>query len=112
MEDRVAEFTVKTAPPDTLPWVAVMVAVATVTAVARPLLSTVATAVFDEIQVTCVVISKLVPSEYVPTAANCRATPMGTCGLAGMIEMETSWAVDPPPEPPHPTITRKKQAEE
>ena len=41
------------------------------TAVARPLLLTVAASVLDEVQVTCVVISWLVPSEYAPEAANC-----------------------------------------
>jgi hypothetical protein len=40
-----------------------MAAVPAETAVARPLVSTVANAVFDELQVTRVVISKIVPSE-------------------------------------------------
>ena len=42
---------------------------------ARPLLLTVATDVLDELQVTCGVISWLVPSEYVPEAANCLLFP-------------------------------------
>ena len=62
MEDRVAEFTVRAAPPEILPWVALMVAGPTATAVARPLPLTVATDGFDELQVTCAVISS-VPSE-------------------------------------------------
>jgi len=43
--------------PEILPEVAVMVAGPAATAVARPLLSTVATNASDELQVTCVLIS-------------------------------------------------------
>jgi hypothetical protein len=43
--------------PEILPKVAVMVAVPAATAVARPLLLTVATEVLDDLHVTCVVIS-------------------------------------------------------
>jgi hypothetical protein len=51
---------------------AVMAAEPAATAVATPvLLSTVATDVRDELQVVCAVISKLVPSEYMPKALNC-----------------------------------------
>ena len=53
------------------PEVAVMVVVPAVRAVARPLRLTVATEVSDELQVTCVVISWVVPSEKVPVAVNC-----------------------------------------
>ena len=56
-EDKVAVFTVRVAVPDLVPKVAVMVVVPALTAVARPLLLTVATDVLDELQVTCVVIS-------------------------------------------------------
>ena len=41
------------------------------TPVARPPLLTVAVGVLDEVQVTCVVISWVVESEYVPVAVNC-----------------------------------------
>jgi hypothetical protein len=88
MEERVAEVTVRVVLPEILPEVAVMVAVPAATAVARPLLFTVATDVLDELQVTCVVISRLVPSEYVPEAANCLVTPIGMLGLAGVTDME------------------------
>jgi hypothetical protein len=77
MEERVAEITVRVVLPEISPEVAVMVAVPAATAVARPLLLTVAADVFDELQVTCVVISRLVPSENVPVAANCWTTPAG-----------------------------------
>jgi hypothetical protein len=56
MEDRVAEVTVRVVLPGILSKVAVMVAVPTATAVARPLLLTVATDVLEEVQVTSVVI--------------------------------------------------------
>ena len=71
MEDRVAEVTVRVVLPATVPEVAVMVVVPAEAAVARPVLLTVATDGLDEVQVTCVVISKLVVSEYVPVALNC-----------------------------------------
>ena len=50
------EITVKLVLPETLPEVAVMVAVPVATALPKPLLLTVATSVFDDFQVTCVVI--------------------------------------------------------
>jgi hypothetical protein len=79
MKDRVAEVTVRVVLPVIAPEVAVMVAAAVpaATAVARPLPLTVATDVLEDLQVTCVVISRLVPSEYKPEAANCRVTPTG-----------------------------------
>ncbi len=70
-EDWVAEVTVKFVLPEIVPEVAVRVAVPTETAVARPLLLTVTTAVFDELQETCAVMSWVVPSAYVPVAVNC-----------------------------------------
>ena len=63
MEDRVAEVAVRVVLPEIIPELAVMVALPAATAVARPLLLTIATDVFDELQVTCVVILWLVPSE-------------------------------------------------
>lgn len=47
-------------------------------AMARPVPSTVATAVFEEVQETSGVISWLVPSEFVPRAANCWVVLLGT----------------------------------
>ena len=83
-----AGATVRMVFPEILPEVPAMVAVPGETAVARPLPSTVATAVLDELQVTCVVIPLVVPSEYVPEAVNCWVFPTGTLGLAGVIDME------------------------
>ena len=90
MEDRIAEVTVRVVPSDINPEVevAVMVVVPGATVVMRPLLLTVAEEVFDELQVTRVVISKLVPSEYAPKAANGWVTPAGILGLAGVTDME------------------------
>ena len=66
-EDKVAEVTVRVVLADIGPegrlMVAVMVAVPGAMAVAKPLMSTVATNVFVELQVSCVVMSWLVPSE-------------------------------------------------
>ena len=65
-----------------------MTVVPAVTAVAMPLLLTVATPVLDELQVTCVVISRVVPSEYVQVAASCWVLPAGTLGLSGVTDTE------------------------
>ena len=88
IEDKIAEVTVRVALPEMLPNLAVMAAVPAATAVTRPLLVTVAAVVFDEPQVTCVVMSKFVPSEYVPVAVNCGVSPTGMLGLAGVTDME------------------------
>ena len=88
MEDWLAEVTVRVVLPEKPPEVAVMVAVPVATAVARPLLLTVATNGLAELQVTCVVISWVVPSEKVPVAVNCWVAPPSTRGSAGVIAME------------------------
>jgi len=71
IEERVAELTVRVVLPEILPRLAVIVVVPTPTAVASPLLLTAATDGSDELQVICEVISKVVPSQNVPMAANC-----------------------------------------
>ena len=88
MEDRVAGIIVRVVLPQMLPEVAEMMEVPTATAVARPMLLTVATDVFDDLQVTCVVISWLVPSEYMPVAVNCWGTIMGMIAEDGVTAME------------------------
>jgi hypothetical protein len=55
--------TVRNVLPVVSPWVAMMAAVPAETAKARPLALTVANAVFDELQLTRVVILRIVPSE-------------------------------------------------
>jgi hypothetical protein len=74
--------------PEVTVMVAVIVAVPATAAVAKPLLLTVATVVLDEVQMTCVVISKTVPSEYAPDAVNFWVAPTAMLGLAGLTEME------------------------
>jgi hypothetical protein len=54
--------------------------------VARPLGLTVATDVFDEVQVTCVVKSRVVPSENLPVAVYCWLNPTGMVRLPGDIK--------------------------
>jgi hypothetical protein len=61
MEEIIASFTQRVAFPEMLPEVAVMYITPAFLLVARPLLVTVATDVSDELQVTCVVMSWLVP---------------------------------------------------
>ncbi len=98
MEDRVAGVTVRVVLPEILPKVAVMVVVPATKAVARPLLLTVATEVFDEVQVTCGDRSRLVPSEYAPMAANFWVDPTG---MAGDTDMEANVAEEEEEECPH-----------
>ena len=90
--------------PETVPEVEVMVAVPAAMVVTKPLSLTVGTDGFDESQVTCVAISRLVLSEYVPEAANCWVVPTGMLGLAGVTDMEVSLLDGPvPPLTPFPT---------
>ena len=63
IDDRVAELPVRVVLPEILPEEAVMVAGPVARVVPRPVLLTVATAGFEEVQVTSVVILKLDPSE-------------------------------------------------
>ena len=109
-EDKVAVVTVRVAVPDLVPEVAVMVVVPALTAVARPLLLTVATVALDELQVSAVVISRLVPSENMPAAANCVVAPSGRLGSEGVTNMKISETPGgsatesvplPPPHPPN-----------
>jgi hypothetical protein len=65
------EGTVRVLLPEIPRKAAVMAVLPVATVVTRPLLLTVATNVLDELQVTCVLISRLVLSEYMPEAANC-----------------------------------------
>jgi hypothetical protein len=58
----------------------------------RPVLDIVATLVFDELQVTELVKSRVVLSEYVPVAINCCVAPIAILGLAGVTAIEVSVA--------------------
>jgi hypothetical protein len=90
-EIRVAVLTVRVVLPEMLPEVALMVVVVLgfEPAKARPVvLSIVATDVSNESQVTCVVITWIVPLLYVPMAVNCCMAPTGILGLTGTTAME------------------------
>jgi hypothetical protein len=92
IDDRVAEFPVRVVLPAILPEEAVIVVVPAATTEVRPVPLTVATAGFEEVQATSVLILKLVPSEKVPVAVNCWLTPMGMLGFAGVMDMEDKFA--------------------
>ena len=96
IEPSVASVTVSAVSPKTLPRVALMVVNPTPTAVARPsepsALLIVAKVSADELQVTCVVRSWVVLSEYVPVAVYCRVNPLAMLWLAGVTEIELSVA--------------------
>lgn len=74
MDTRVADVTVRVVLPEILPNVAVTITCPTATGAARPLkpiaLLIVARASSEELHVTSVVMSFMVPSEKVPVAAN------------------------------------------
>jgi hypothetical protein len=65
-----------------------MVVVPGARAVTRPQLFTVATVVLDDLQMTRVVITWVVPSEYVPEAVNCLVLATGKLGFTGVMDME------------------------
>ena len=92
-EDSVEEVTVRVVFPETVPTLAVMVAVPAARAVARPLLLTVATVVSEELQETWVVISPLGPIANVPVAVNCWVAPTDMVALAGLTAMEVGSAI-------------------
>jgi hypothetical protein len=102
METSVFDVTVREVPPETPPDAAVIVVEPAAAAVATPSATIVATPVFDDVQVTEVVRSCAVPSEYVPVALNCWLVPATMLGFAGVTAMETSVfvVVEPPPLPP------------
>jgi hypothetical protein len=96
MDTSVAEVTVNVVDPEMLPDVAVIDVEPAAAEVAMPLeppaLLMVATAADDEFQVTAVVRSCVVLSEYVPVAVNCRVVPLTMLGLVGLTAMDTSVA--------------------
>ncbi len=69
-----------------LPDPAVKVTVPGAIAVTRPVLLIVATDGSDELQVTCSVTSKQVPSSYVAAAISCSFTPTGMLGISGVTD--------------------------
>jgi hypothetical protein len=72
-----------------------MVVVPDAMVVAKPLPSIAATDELEEVQVTCVVMSWVVPSEYMPKAVSCSVISAGSSELAGVIDMAIRLAVEP-----------------
>jgi hypothetical protein len=107
--------TVRIAVPDFPLKAAVMVEEPAATPVARPLLLIVAADVGSEVQVTCVVIFCVVPSEYVPVAVNGWVPPTAMLAVVGVTAMEDRVAVVPllpvSPPPPAPQAESKATAE-
>ena len=98
MDSRVAGVTVRVIDPERLFKVAVIVVDPAAADVASPceptVLLIVAAPVFEELHVTKAVRSCVVLSEKVPVAANCWAVPLAIPGLAGVIAIETSFALE------------------
>jgi hypothetical protein len=74
----------------TLPRAAVIVVLPAATPVASPPLVIVATFVALDVQVTALVMGRVVLSENVPSAVNCCVALMPMLGLVGVIAMDTS----------------------
>src|ERR1700694_2761626 len=81
--------TVSRVVPLTLPTVAVIVVGPGARVVAAPVALIVATVVADELHVAVAVKSAVVPSLFVPVAANCCSVPFATEGFAGVTAIET-----------------------
>lgn len=84
--------TVKDVDPVLVPDVALINVVPTVMPVAIPGETTVAIVVLFELQVTVSLISRLVPSEKAPMATKACVKPVGTEGVKGVTEIESSVA--------------------
>lgn len=93
MDCRVAAVTLSVVFPEMRPQVAVMTDVPAAALVARPLAEIVATEGVPDDQVTKVVRSWAVLSEYRPTALNCSVTPLAMLALAGVTRIDCKVAV-------------------
>jgi hypothetical protein len=100
-------ITIKVVVPTMLPDVAVMLVDPAATEVAKPAVLIVATDWVAESQLAAEVRTFVLPSLYVPVAANCCVVPAVMEGLDGVMAMETSVTVTggvvPPELPPQPT---------
>jgi hypothetical protein len=114
IDTRVAAVTVSVVDPLTVPDVAVMVAEPCIFDVASPDPLIVATPAVADDQVTELVRSLLLPSEYPPVALNCSVSPAATDGVPGVTLIEVSvfggGVVDPPP-PEHPVSAEIRRPE-
>jgi hypothetical protein len=106
IETRAAGATVRVVDPLTVPELAATVVVPTPVPVARPPLEIVATPCDEELHVTVLVRSCVLPSVYVPVAVNWLLLPKIMVGIAGVTVIEsnaaalTVYVVEPliPPE--------------
>jgi hypothetical protein len=87
-EHVLGKFTARLVVPEIAPKVAAIREMPGVSPWATPRGFIVATEGLPEIQVACVLISEVLPSEYVPIASNCRVPPTGTLLLAGATDRE------------------------
>jgi hypothetical protein len=96
IETSAAVLTVSVVEPDTEPKVAAIVVCPVPALVARPFvpgeLLMVATAALFELQLTVVMMFCVLPSVYVPVAANCWVFPTGMVGTAGVTLIESNVA--------------------
>jgi hypothetical protein len=88
-DTRTGAVTVKVVEPVTDPELACMLVLPVPTVLARPALLIVATVAFDELHVTELLRSCVLPSLYVPVAVNCCVRPLATDPLAGVTESDT-----------------------
>ena len=89
IETRVADVTVSFVDALTLPDAALIVVLPEAIVVAKPAALIVATAEVEEVQVTELVTSCMLPSLKVPAAANCCICPAATVRFAGVTASET-----------------------
>lgn len=89
IESKIAELTVSFVEPLMLPDAALMVVLPWAIAVANPPALIVATAAVEEVQVTALVTSCMLPSLKVPAAANCCICPAAMEGFAGATAIDT-----------------------
>ena len=92
IDTNVAAVTVRVAEPDLAPDVAVIAAVPTDWPVATPGDTMVATARVPELQVTVLLMSRLVPSVKVPVAMKRWVRPLGIEAVGGVTAIETNVA--------------------
>jgi hypothetical protein len=86
------DITVRLVEAVTLPMLASIFVWPEVWAIASPPVETVATVNAEELQVTLLVTSCVIPLANVPAAANCWVLPSGIDGVDGVIVIEASWS--------------------
>lgn len=90
METKVAGPTVSVVEPVVVPELAVIVVLPLTRALARPVALTVAAPTFDELQLTALLRSLVLPSVKLPVAVNCSVVPAAIEELAGEMVKETN----------------------